>query len=226
MRERFSITPSEMPPVFGLRQPSGAFALRSENSRARFLRRARCAEPITADDCRAPRHCRGRVRPAAVCGANVRSKRSIKISHETGHSSSSSFSSSSSTTHPVWTFSRTRRTTRTRTNQFMVPMRVRKQMEALHEPQRRAGILPASVGNADGTEPLALTRWPGRLEACPTSQARCPRYLRFRLTLPLRRAFGVEAARERFGEGTGATGFHLVSLGSLAHRESARAGLE
>src|SRR5438309_9676854 len=56
-----------------------------------------------------------------------------KALHEPGHSSSSSFSSSSSTTHPVWTFSRTRRTTRTRTNQFMVPMRVRKQMETLHE---------------------------------------------------------------------------------------------
>src|SRR5205814_7731393 len=54
--------------------------------------------------------------------------------HQPGHSSSSSFSSS--TTQPVWTFSRTRRTTRTRTNQFMVPMRVRKQMEALHEPCR------------------------------------------------------------------------------------------
>src|SRR6266567_6129984 len=54
--------------------------------------------------------------------------------HEPGHSSSSSFSSS--TTHPVWTFSRTRRTTRTRTNQFMVPRRVRKQMEPLHEPGR------------------------------------------------------------------------------------------
>src|SRR5205085_9275906 len=56
--------------------------------------------------------------------------------HEPGHSSSSSFSSSSSTAQPVWTFSRTRRTTRTRTNQFMIPMRVRKQMEALHEPRR------------------------------------------------------------------------------------------
>src|SRR5437016_10534780 len=87
---------------------------------------------------------------------------------EPGHSSSSSFSFSSSTTHRVWTFSRTRRTTRTRTNQFMVAMRVRKQMEALHEPQRRAGILPAPVGNADGTEPLGLARSPGRLEACPT----------------------------------------------------------
>src|SRR5438309_9024223 len=86
--------------------------------------------------------------------------------HEPGHSSSSSFSSS--TTHPVWTFSRTRRTTRTRTNQFMVPMRVRKQMEAFHEPHRRAGILPASVGNTNETEPLALAHSPGRLEACPT----------------------------------------------------------
>src|SRR5438477_9027135 len=56
--------------------------------------------------------------------------------HEPGHSSSASFSSSSSTTQPVWTFSRTRTTTRRRTNQFMVPMRVRKQMEALHESPR------------------------------------------------------------------------------------------
>src|SRR5438093_3401784 len=48
-----------------------------------------------------------------------------------------------------------------------------------HEPQRRAGIHPpqycyggrvllASVGNADGSELLALARSPGRLEACPT----------------------------------------------------------
>src|SRR5438477_13095583 len=56
--------------------------------------------------------------------------------HEPGHSSSSSFSSSSSTIHPVWTFSRTRRTTRTRTNQFMVPMHARKRKEAFHEPRR------------------------------------------------------------------------------------------
>src|SRR5881397_1066379 len=51
---------------------------------------------------------------------------------------------------------------------FIVPMHAQKRMEALHEPQRRAGILPASVGNADGTEPLALARSLGRRDACPT----------------------------------------------------------
>src|SRR5439155_7074820 len=51
---------------------------------------------------------------------------------------------------------------------FMVPMHAQKRKAALHEPQRRAGILPASAGNADGTERLALTRSPGRLRACPT----------------------------------------------------------
>ena len=38
---------------------------------------------------------------------------------------------------------------------------------ALNEPQCRAGILPASVGNADGTEPLALARSQGRRDTCP-----------------------------------------------------------
>src|SRR5438477_4041451 len=71
--------------------------------------------------------------------------------HEPGHSSSSSFSSSPSTTHPVWTFSRTRRTTRTRTNQFRVPMHERKRKEALPEMQRRASIPPAAVGKAEGS---------------------------------------------------------------------------
>src|SRR5439155_19879684 len=37
-----------------------------------------------------------------------------------------------------------------------------------HEPQCRAGVSPASVGNADGTEPLALPRSLGRRDACPT----------------------------------------------------------
>src|SRR6266496_3816612 len=32
----------------------------------------------------------------------------------------------------------------------------------------RAGVSPASVGNADGTEPLALARSMGRRDACPT----------------------------------------------------------
>ena len=41
-------------------------------------------------------------------------------------------------------------------------------MEALHESQRRAGVSPAPVGNADGTEPLALARSLGRRDACPT----------------------------------------------------------
>ncbi len=51
----------------------------------------------------------------------------------------------------------------------MVPMHARKRKEVFDQPQRRPGILPACVGNADGTEPLALARSPGRLEACPTS---------------------------------------------------------
>src|SRR5439155_892284 len=64
-------------------------------------------------------------------------------------------------------------------SRFLVPMHAPKRMEAFHEPQRRAGILPACVGNADETERLALARSPGRLdpssvaelrrvEACPT----------------------------------------------------------
>src|SRR5438105_11234409 len=101
---------------------------------------------------------------------------------------------SSSTTHPVWTFSRTRRTTRTRTNQFMVPMRVRKQVEAFHELQGRAGILPAPVGNADGTEPLALARSPGRLEACPTLGP--PRFM-----VPMHAQVRKEALPAAQGEG-------------------------
>src|SRR5437867_12507190 len=55
-----------------------------------------------------------------------------------------------------------------------------------HEPQRRAGVSPAPVGNADGTEPLALARSPGRrdpssvavlrrVDACPTLGA--PRFM-------------------------------------------------
>jgi len=50
----------------------------------------------------------------------------------------------------------------------MVPVHAQERKEAFHEPQRRAGILPATIGNADGTEALALARSPGRLEACPT----------------------------------------------------------
>src|SRR5437867_11088 len=38
----------------------------------------------------------------------------------------------------------------------------------LHEPQCRAGVSPASVGNADRPEPLALARSLGRQDACPT----------------------------------------------------------
>jgi len=49
----------------------------------------------------------------------------------------------------------------------MAPMHAQKRKEVLHEPQPRAGILTASVGNADGTESLALARSAGRLEACP-----------------------------------------------------------
>jgi len=37
-----------------------------------------------------------------------------------------------------------------------------------HEPKCRAGVSPASVGNADGMEPLALARSLGRRDACPT----------------------------------------------------------
>ena len=51
----------------------------------------------------------------------------------------------------------------------MIPMHAPKGKEALHEPQRRAGILPATVGNADGTEALALARSPGRRD--PSSVA-------------------------------------------------------
>ena len=51
---------------------------------------------------------------------------------------------------------------------FMVPMLARKRKEALHEPQGRAGVSPAQVGNADETEPLALARSLGRRDACPT----------------------------------------------------------
>src|SRR5437868_6758157 len=49
-----------------------------------------------------------------------------------------------------------------------LPKQPRQPTLSRNEPQRRAGILPAPVGNADGTEPLALARSPGRLEACPT----------------------------------------------------------
>src|SRR5207249_10006070 len=38
----------------------------------------------------------------------------------------------------------------------------------LNEPQGRAGVSPASVGNADGMESLALARSLGRRYACPT----------------------------------------------------------
>jgi len=51
---------------------------------------------------------------------------------------------------------------------FMVSMHDRKTKESLPEPQCRAGVSPACVGNADGTEALALARSPGRLEARPT----------------------------------------------------------
>ena len=51
---------------------------------------------------------------------------------------------------------------------FMVSMHARKRKAALPEPQGRAGVSPACVGNADGTEPLALVRLLGRRDACPT----------------------------------------------------------
>ena len=47
-----------------------------------------------------------------------------------------------------------------------------------HEPQGRAGVSPASVGNADGTERLALARSLGRRDACPTLGA-----LRFKVPI-------------------------------------------
>src|SRR5438552_10704711 len=43
-------------------------------------------------------------------------------------------------------------------SRFMVPMHAHKRMEALLEQQGRAGILPATVGDTDGTEALALAR--------------------------------------------------------------------
>ena len=50
----------------------------------------------------------------------------------------------------------------------MVPMYDHKTKETFHETQGRAGVSPASVGKADGTEPLALARSLGRRDACPT----------------------------------------------------------
>ena len=64
----------------------------------------------------------------------------------------------------------------------MVPMDAQKRKEALHEPQCRAGVPPASVGNADVTEPLALARSLGRRDACPTLAG--PAYLRPQVGLP------------------------------------------
>jgi len=53
-------------------------------------------------------------------------------------------------------------------SRFTVPMHAQKRKEAFHEPQGRAGVSPASVGNADGTESLALARSLDRRDACPT----------------------------------------------------------
>src|SRR5439155_26029640 len=69
----------------------------------------------------------------------------------------------------------------------------------LHEPQGRAGVSPASVGNADGTESLALARWLGRRDACPTlgafhgSWSTCMRQSEWRHSMnrPTRRSFLV-----------------------------------
>src|SRR6266542_4360092 len=61
---------------------------------------------------------------------------------------------------------------------FIVPMHAQERKETLPEPQRRAGFLPASVGKADGTQPLALARSAGRRDACPTlgpSRFKAPR---------------------------------------------------
>jgi len=57
---------------------------------------------------------------------------------------------------------------RSNPRRFMVPMRDTRIMEAFHEPQRRAGVSPARVGEADGL--LALTRSLGRRD-CPTLPA-------------------------------------------------------
>src|SRR5437867_1800812 len=67
----------------------------------------------------------------------------------------------------------------------MVPVHAQERKEAFHEPQSRAGVhppqycykgrvAPAPVGNADGTEPLARARSPGRRDACPTLGAHNP----------------------------------------------------
>src|SRR5437867_728420 len=69
-----------------------------------------------------------------------------------------------------------------------------------HEPQCRAGVSPASVGNADGTEPLALARSLGRRDpSSPSSVA------------GLLRRTGVAALRRwtpalRWARGTAAPG--------------------
>src|SRR5439155_5769841 len=78
--------------------------------------------------------------------------------HEPPHS----FSSSSSKSHPASMFSRMRTTTRTRTNRFKVPKHAQERQEAFHDLQGRAGVSPASVGNADGTNG---SRWRARGQA-------------------------------------------------------------
>jgi len=50
---------------------------------------------------------------------------------------------------------------------FVVRLCGRIIINSFHEPQRRAGILPAFVGNADGTEPLALARSPEQAGSLP-----------------------------------------------------------
>src|SRR6266496_1036497 len=83
----------------------------------------------------------------------------------------------------------------------MVPMHAQKRMEAFHEPRGRAGMLPASVSNADGMESLALARSPGRLAACPAF-----------LSLPLRASLGLSFVSAQRGPGLGADDvpFHLA----------------
>src|SRR6266496_2609320 len=50
---------------------------------------------------------------------------------------------------------------------FMVLLHAPERKETLHEPQRRAGILPACVGNADETQPLPAARSPGQAGSLP-----------------------------------------------------------
>jgi hypothetical protein len=60
---------------------------------------------------------------------------------------------------------------------------------ALQEPKSRAGVSPASVGDADGTQPLALARSACRRDACPTLG-------QFRFLLPRKEQKRMDASHE------------------------------